>query len=64
MLAHITPRGISALPGPVVKLLGQLYSFNPRYACAYHPEGYLGPTRTGRKVARQLYSLYHESSDE
>ncbi len=57
MLTHITPRGISALPGPVGEptLLApvdekkrDLRLFNPRYADAYHPEGYFGPARAGR----------------
>ncbi len=32
MLAHITPRGISALPGPVVKLLGNFTLYTMRAA--------------------------------
>ena len=56
MLTHITPRGISALPGPVgeptllapVDEKNETYVFNPRYADAYYPEGYFGPARAGR----------------
>ena len=37
--------------------------FNPRYACAYHPEGYLGPARAGRKVAKAtLLQMFSKSA--
>ena len=39
MLAHITPRGISALPGPVVKLQGNFTLLTPDMLSHITPRG-------------------------